>query len=261
MKMSAFEDKQKLDMIGNRKRAELVANTDKEAKRQATATAIKHSYSALIENVLGASAYAFITINLDIASMGRALDLHLRGRCKESANNLVLGRAYHDARRSGETYQHAMESLLGQFLHRFNKKILGTHRYIRCKESLRWIRVYENQGKRHSGIPVNHVHLLLEIPSSYERRKFEDQFRRLFSLLVYPLSAASPDSAVLNILHVRRDGIMPHSEYIQKQLVSWDAASERVSFSEIPACRGSNQATCQRPIWHPPLDVLAPCNS
>jgi hypothetical protein len=259
--MSAIKDKKKLDMIGNRRRAEFVANTDKESKRQATATAIKHSYSALIEGVLGASAYAFITINLDMASMRRALDLHLRRGCKESANNLVLGRAYCDARRSGETCQRAMESLLGQFLHRFNKKILGTHRYIRCKESLRWIRVYENQGKRHSGIPVNHVHLLLEIPSSCDRRKFEDQWREMFSLLVYPLSAASTDNAILNIQHVRRDGIMPHPEYIQKQLVSWDAASERVSFSEIPACRVSDQATCQRPNWHPRLDIPSPCNS
>jgi len=259
--MSTIGEKHKLDLIGNRSRAVLTANIQADANRLATATTIKHSYASLIETLLETAPYVFITVNLDTASLGRTLITHDRRAGRKSDDVHILGREYYEARRSGVTYQVAMETLWEKFLHRLNKKVLGTHRYIRCKQYLRWIRVYENAGKRYAGSLVNHVHMLLEIPSSTERQIFEDQFRELFSLLIYPLNTASTVNPVLNIQQGRIDGPTPHTDYIQKQLINLDTASDRVLFSDVPGYRASDEAAGQRPIWRQPSGVLAPCNS
>jgi hypothetical protein len=170
-----------------------------------------------------------------MTAMGRALDAQSRIAGKKSAAQyLMLGREYYEARRSGETYRDAMESILAKFLPRLNKKILGTHRHIRCKQSLCCIRVYENAGKRYSGGPVNHVHILLEIPPTFCHQQFEAQFRELFSWLIYPLHIASTEDPVLDIRQGRLDGDSPHPEYIQKQFINWGTAADRMYFSGVP---------------------------
>jgi REP element-mobilizing transposase RayT len=242
--MSTIFDKQKWDRDGARNREVWLQDVETESQREPTLMLVRESYGLLIERVLGDSPYVLITINLDMTAMGRALDVQSRIAGKKSAAQyLMLGREYYEARRAGETYQDAMESLLAKFLCRFNKKVLGTHRYIRCKQSLRWIRVYENAGKRFAGGPVNHMHMLLEIPPSLSYQQFEQAFRQLFSWLIYPLDLASTHDAVLDIQHGRLDGVSPHPEYIQKQLINWQAAANRISFSaisEVPLRRESS---------------------
>jgi hypothetical protein len=233
--MSTVNDKQKLDRDGTRNREVWLQDVEMESQREPTLMLVRESYGLLIERVLGDSRYVLITLNLDMTAMGRALDAQSRIAGKKSAAQyLMLGQEYYEARRSGETYRDAIESILAKFLPRFNKKILGTHRYIRCKQSLRCIRVYENAGKRYSGGPVNHVHILLEIPPTCCYQQFEAQFRELFSWLIYPLHIASTDDPVLDIRQGRLDGDSPHPEYIQKQFINLETAAERIDFSGVP---------------------------
>ena len=233
--MSTVIDKQKLDMAGARNRELWLQNVGMESQRELTQILVRESYGLLIERVLGDSPYVFITLHLDMTGMGRALNNASRMAAKETGTDLILGREYYEARRSGETFQDAMESILAKFLPRFNKKILGTHRYIRCKQSLRCIRVYENAGKRYAGGPVNHMHMLLEVPRTFCHQQFEAQFRELFSWLIYPLHIASTDDPVLDIRQGRLDGDSPHPEYIQKQFINLATAADRMYFSGFPA--------------------------
>jgi hypothetical protein len=229
--MSAIQSTQRLTMIGDRARIKFLKEIELEAREPSTDAAVKQAYASMVEDTLGDSPYMFITINLDMTAMGRALNKRSISRGNATDEGPILGREYLEARRAGEGYRDAMETLLGRFLHRLNKEVLGTHRYVRCGQSLRCIWVYENPGKQHAGIPVNHVHVLLEIPPTSCYQRLEAQVRELFSWLIYPLRIASTENAVLDIRPGRLDGISPHPEYIQKQLVNWETAADRVCFS------------------------------
>jgi hypothetical protein len=204
-----------------------------------TAESIKESYSSVIDKVLGTSLYMFITVNLNTKQIRRALD----ARKKKAGgvlpvNCLRLGQEYLEARCSGVGAVYAMEVLWNKFFERLNLDVLGTHRAKRCGECLRWIRVYENNGKRYRTSPPTHLHMLVELPDKYSHPEFEIVFKQLFSRLVYPIPLEIGNNKVLDFQIGRRDGENRHPVYVQKQLIDWDTASDRVFVSGIPAKNG-----------------------
>jgi hypothetical protein len=181
----------------------------------------------------------FISVNLESANIKRALDSSRRRAGGASVDGFIrFGREYFEARHSGETARNALETLWNKLLVRVNRRVLGS-KYKRYGQSLRSIAVYENGGKQYgSGRQTSHLHVLLEIPAKYGYQEFEREFRQQFSLLVYPLSSTNRNDAVLNITPGRLTGVYPHPEYIQKQLVDWETASDRVSVSGVPVANG-----------------------
>jgi hypothetical protein len=232
-------EKEKLDIIGIQKRSQLLSEYSAELNKQCTVMAVHESYSSLFDCVLGSSPYLFISMNLEPAAIKRASDSSRRKAGGVlPANFIRLGREYCEARHSGETARNALEALWNKLLARINRKVLGS-KYKRYGQFLRWIGVYENSGKQYcAGRQTNHLHVLLEIPVNYGHQEFEHQFREQFSLLVYPLSSTTSNDAVLNIKQARLTGINPHPEYIQKQLIDWETASDRVFMSGIAVANG-----------------------
>jgi hypothetical protein len=232
-------EKEKLITKGIRNRSQFLSDYSAELTKPSTAISVRQSYSSLFDYVLGSSPYVFISVKLETTDIKRAVDAR-----KSKAGGLLpgnfirLGREYYEARRSGETARNAMEALWNKFLVRVNRKVLGS-KYKRYGQSLRWIGVHENSGKQYARRQTNHLHMLLEIPSRYRHQEFEHLFREQFSSLVYPLSSTTSNSSVLNIRPGRLTGIYPHPEYIQKQLVDWETASDRVFLSAIPVTNGS----------------------
>jgi hypothetical protein len=201
-----------------------------------TADSLKQSYSSLIDKVLGTSQYMFITVNLSTSQIRRALDARKKKAGGVLPDNcLRLGQEYWEARRSGVGAVDAMEALWFKFFERLNLKVLGTHRAKRRGEYLRWIRVYENNGKRYRRSPPTHLHMLLEVPDKYSHLEFAEIFRKLFGWLVYSSSARTRKNKVLDFQIGRSDGESPHPVYVQKQLIDWDTASDRMFESGIPA--------------------------
>ena len=229
-------EKAKLDIIGLHSRNQFLSDCLAELRKPSTAMAVHESYSSLFDCVLGSSPYMFISINLEPADIKKASDSSRRKAGGVlPAKFIRLGQEYYEARHSGVTARDALEALWNKLLVRVNGKTLGA-RYNRYGQSLRWIGVYENSGKQYrAGRQTNHLHVLLEIPSRYSQEEFEHQFRVQFSSLVYPLSPTSGNHSVLNIQQGRLTGSYPHPEYIQKQLVDWETASDRVFLSGIPA--------------------------
>lgn len=232
-------EKEKLDTIVFRKRNHFLSSYSADLRKPTTVMLVHESYSSLFDHVLGSSPYLFISINLEPAHVKRALDSRRRQAGGVLPDNFIrLGREYYEARRSGETARNALDALLNKLLVRVNRKALGA-RYKRYGQFLRWIGVYENSGKQYyARRQTNHLHVLLEIPAKYSHHEFEHQFREQFSLLVYPLSCATSNSVVLNIKQGRLEGINSHPEYLQKQLIDWETASDRVFMSGIPATNG-----------------------
>jgi hypothetical protein len=232
-------EKYRLDAVAIRNRGKFLSDYSAELRKPSTAMSVHQSYSSLFDYMLGSAPYMFITVKLDTISIKRALDSRKKKAGGVLPGNFIrLGREYYEAKRSGETARNAMEALWDKFLVRFNRKILGS-KYKRYGQSLRWIGVYENSGKHYTGRQANHLHMLLEIPSRYNHQQFEHLFREQFSSLVYPVSSTISNNSVLNIKQGRLTGIYPHPEYIQKQLVDWETASDRVFLSGIPATSGS----------------------
>jgi hypothetical protein len=204
-----------------------------------TAESLKQSYSSLIDKVLGTSHYMFITVNLNTKQIRRALDARKRKAGGVLPGNcLRLGQEYLEARCSGVGAVDAMEVLWNELIKRLDLEVLGTHRAKRCGEYLRWIRVYENNGKRYRTSPPTHLHVLLELPDKYSHHEFEVVFKQLFSKLVYPIPLEIGNNRVLDIQVGRRDGENQHLGYVQKQLIDWETASDRVFMSGIPATNG-----------------------
>ncbi|SRR5260370_10009299 len=233
-------EKEKLDTIGIRKRSQFLSDYSAELRKPSTVMSVHESYSSLFDYVLGSSPYMFISVNLEPTDIKRALDSSRRQAGGVLPDNFIrLGLEYYEAKHSGETARNALEALWNKLLVRVNRKVLGS-RYKRYGQFLRWIGVYENSGKQYCARrQTNHLHVLLEIPAKYSHQGFEHQFREQFSSLVYPLSSETSNDAVLNIKQGRLTGINPHPEYIQKQLIDWETASDRVFVSGIPATNGS----------------------
>jgi hypothetical protein len=233
-------EKENLDTIGIRNRSQFLSDYSAELRKPSTAMSVRESYSSLFDCVLESSPYMFISMNLEPTDIKRASDSSRRKAGGVlPANFMILGREYYEARHSGETARNALEALWNKLLVRVNRKVLGS-KYKRYGQSLRWIGVYENSGKQYcAGRQTNHLHVLLEIPANYGHQEFEHQFREQFSLLVYPLCSATSNDAVLNIKQARLTGMNPHPEYIQKQLIDWETASDRVFMSGIAAANGS----------------------
>jgi len=240
MKMgTTVSQKEKLDIIGIQNRSQFLSDCSAELRKPSTAMSVHQSYSSLFDYMLGTTPYMFISVKLDSTSIKRALTSRKRKAGGVLPDNFIrLGREYYEAKRSGETARNAMEALWDKFLVRVNRKVLGS-KYKRYGQSLRWIGVYENSGKQYARRQTNHLHVLLEIPPKYSHQEFEHQIREQFSLLVYPLSSTTSNDAVLNIKQARLTGINPHPEYIQKQLIDWETASDRVFMSGIAAVNGS----------------------
>jgi hypothetical protein len=239
-KRSTFGGKEKLDFVGIRNRSQFLSDYSAELNKLSTVTAVHESYSSLFDCVLGRSPYMFISINLESADIKRASDSN---KWKAGAllpeGFMTLGREYYEARHSGETARNALETLWNKLLVRVSRKVLGS-KYKRYGQSLRWIAVYENSGKQYcAGRQTNHLHVLLEIPARSGYTEFALLFREQFSWLIYPLSSTHSDDTVLNIRPGRLAGIYPHPEYIQKQLIDWETASDRVFLSGIPVAKES----------------------
>jgi hypothetical protein len=232
-------EKEKLVTIGIQNRSQFLSDYAAELRKPSTAMSVHQSYSSLFDYMLGSTPYMFISVKLDPTSIKRALTSRKRKAGGVLPDNFMrLGREYYEAKRSGETARNAMEALWDKFLVRVNRKVLGS-KHKRYGQSLRWVGVYENSGKQYARRQTNHLHVLLEIPPKYSHQEFEQQFREQFSSLVYPLSSTTNNGGVLNIKQGRLTGIYPHPEYIQKQLVDWETASERVFLSGNPATSGS----------------------
>jgi hypothetical protein len=232
-------EKEKLDTISIRNRGQFLDDYSQELKKPSTAMSVSQSYSSLFERMLGSSPYLFISVNLEPTRIKRALDSRKNKTDGVLPDNFIrLGREYYEANRSGETSRNAMEALWDKFLVRVNRKVLGS-KYKRYGQSLRWIGVHENSGKQYARRQTNHLHVLLEVPAEYGHQEFELQFREQFSWLVYPLSSTTSNNAVLDIKQGRLTGINPHPEYIQKQLVDWETASDRVFLSGVTATNRS----------------------
>jgi hypothetical protein len=230
IRMSTVIDKQKLDEHGARNRELWLQNVEMESQREPTKQLVRTSYGLLIERVLGDSLYVFITINPEALECVRAVNKESKDSiCK--ASRRILGNEYYEARRSGESCQNAMALLLDRFLHRLTKKVLGSHRFKRRNQHLRWICIYENQGKGYVSSPVNHVHILLELPAWMDYRIFAGEFREGFSCWIYPLPEGAINDSVLNIQPGRAEGVNSHPEYVSKQLLDWESAADRVKFS------------------------------
>jgi hypothetical protein len=227
--MSTVIDKHKLDENGARNRQLWLQNVEIELQREPIRTLVRETYGSFIERVIGDSLYVFITINPEALEDVRAVDGQSRNLRR--ASRRILGSEYYKARRSGESRQNALESLLDRFLHRFIRKVLGTHRYKRRNQHLRWICIYENRGKAHAMSPVNHVHILLEIPAWMDYQILLSEFRKCFSSWVYPLREGAIQDPVLNIKPGRAEGVNSHPEYVSKQLIDWECAADRVKFS------------------------------
>jgi hypothetical protein len=231
---------QKSETFGNRNMDRFHSPYPWELPEPYTAQSLKESYSSLIDKVLGTSLYMFITVNLNTKQIRRALD----ARRKKAGgvlpgNSLRLGQEYLEARCSGVGPVDAMEVLWDKLIKRLDLEVLGTHRAKRCGEYLRWIRVYENNGKRYRRSPPTHLHMLLELPDKYSHLEFEVVFKQLFSRLVYPIPLEMGNNKVLDIQVGRRDGENQHLVYVQKQLIDWKTASDRVFMSGTPATNGS----------------------
>jgi hypothetical protein len=204
-----------------------------ELPRTKPGDSIRESYTILIDRVLDTSRYVFITVNINTRQIKRALDAKqkkaggmLRG------DYLKLGQEWMLARRSGVSAVDAMEAMWNKFLKRFESKVLGSQRVKRCGQQLSWIRIYENEGKRYNRSPPTHLHMLLKIPDHYEYREFVAVFKELFSWLVYPSPPVKRVNKVLDIRIGRHDGENSHPDYVQKQLIDWDTAADRVHVSE-----------------------------
>jgi hypothetical protein len=206
-----------------------------ELSTSSPADALHQSYSTLINKIFDTSQYIFVTVNLSTSQIRQALE----SKRKKSGgilppNYLRLGQEYLLARRAGVKAVDAMQTLWDKFLKRLNAEVLGAHRAKRREDFLRWIRVYENSGKRYKTSPPTHLHMLLELPDRYSYPEFGVIFRQLFSLLIYPIPCMDKNNKVLDIRVGRSDGENSHPVYVQKQLVDWETASDRVFPSGIP---------------------------
>ena len=242
MRATSIDDKHRLDISGFQNRQRFLSACQVEEKKVPTVTSVQEEYSSLIDDVLGSSSYVFITVNLTRTRIQRALDNEKKKAGGVLPDNFLhLGQEYFEAVRSGATTIEAMESLWNKFFIRLNQKVLGA-KYKRYGNFLRWIRVYENETKRFSGEPANHLHMLVEVPETHfsgeycelKQLRFKHQFRDLFSRLVYPLSSISPNNAVITISQARLTGSNAHDKYIMKQLMNWETAADRVFVSGTP---------------------------
>jgi hypothetical protein len=195
--------------------------------------ALRASYSTLIEMVLGTTTCIFVTVNLSTAEMTRVFKAMNYAECGVGVK-CRLGREYLDLRLGGTPAICAMETLWTKFMTRFNSGVLGTHRTKRCGHFLRWVRVYENSGKAYSRDRVFHMHMLLEVPAERSVEEFEHLFREHFARWIYPIRSNAENGPVLNIGLARFSGANTHSRYMQKQLIDWETASDRLFTSGIP---------------------------
>jgi Na+-transporting NADH:ubiquinone oxidoreductase subunit NqrA len=178
--------------------------------------------------VMGNRRFAFVTVNMPTSSVMRIM----RNQ-SASANPHKLGMEFSNAIRAGVSVLDASKTLWAKFFLRLNTRLLKSKTQGLQKLRLRWIRIYENEGKVYSGTGVNHVHMLVEIPADCSFENFQVEFRELFCKLVYP---ASGESTVLDIKLGRHD----HPWYALKQHVSPEVASERFEFY-VPRLQGAFQ--------------------
>jgi hypothetical protein len=234
------DEKQRLNITGLKNRQLFLLDYKKDLAKVPTVTSVHESYSSLIDEVLGSSSYIFVTVNLNRTNIKRVLDdKKTKAGGVLPDNFLALGQEYYGALRSGASIVEAMDPLWNKFLKRLNQKVLGS-KYKRYGHFIRWIRVYENETKRYCNEPTNHVHLLIEVPTTtnlsteFNQLKFEHQFRELFSRLVYPIFSPSSSDTVITILKGRLTGSNAHPNYIRKQIINWETASDRVFTSGVP---------------------------
>jgi hypothetical protein len=247
MRTTSITNKAKLDILGENNRKRFLADYAKELNNVPCATSVKESCSSFFHQVLGSSAYIFVSINLTTSNIRRSL-------AKEKITNggtipphfIPYGQQYLESIESGISSQEAEETLWNKFMIRVNQKVLGA-KFKRYGHHLRWVRVHENFTKHYSKAPTNHIHMLLEVPASqislgFNELKLKQIFRELFSSLVCPIPSTSRNSAVLNIIQGRLTGTNAHPSYILKQVKNWDVACDRVFVSAMQKSRVSEDS-------------------
>lgn len=178
---------------------------------------LREAYESKVWQVLGNRRFAFVTVNLPKSSVLRVMSKH-----SDYDNPYVLGLAFSNAIRSRVPVLDAYKTLFVKFLLRLTTRLLKS-KAVHQKQRLRWVCVYENQGKSYAGTGVTHVHMLIEVPCDCSFDRFCAEFRWLFCQVVYP---ASYESKVLNFKNGRND----HPWYSLKQHISPEIASERFEF-------------------------------
>jgi hypothetical protein len=190
-------------------------------------TQLREAYESKTWQVLGDCRFAFVTVNLPPSSVHRIMSKH-----QANANPYKLGHEYSNAIRSGVPVLDAAKTLWGKFFLRLNTRLLKSESTNQGRR-LRYVRVYENDGKSYSARAVSHVHMLIERPRLCTFDHFSSQFRWLFSEVVYP---ASLESNVLNF----KDGRDDHPWYVLKQHITPEIASDRFEF-HVPHIDGRRQ--------------------
>jgi len=91
--------------------------------------------------------------------------------------------------------------------------------------------VYENPTRNFSSEAVNHVHMLIELPTHRIPPWFVSCFHSLFNRLIYPGYYSHPKYCNPKILVIKRgrlQGDGDHPVYVTKQLIDFDIASDRL---------------------------------
>jgi hypothetical protein len=168
-------------------------------------------YVDLARAVFGSEPLVFVSINLDLTAMRRAVGRDQR---------LVLSEELLTALRQTKR-EDALGIFYGKFLHRVSRAFYGSA-HQRFRKRLKYLGVLENSGKCYNrNESPNDAHFLVSVPTAHHLR-FYECLRRTFDQWVYPSSDTTIHTASVS------EWRYEVAAYPFKQFVSPLVATERL---------------------------------